>query len=145
MRRRLCIGMALAGLLCTACDNAPTDSPAEEVQQRLVGTWLREFAEDGVQVRRIMVLEAGGLFRETVRITAASGTVTEHRHEGSWLFDGTNLKRRYTSLDGEAPSAPQVPYATFAIRFPSKHEFIGTDHVRRREVRYARVEAGTAP
>ena len=80
-----------------------------------------------------------------MRIADATGAVTEHRHEGFWLYDGSNLKRRYTRMDGEPPAAPVVPYATFAVTFPSKHEFVGTDHVRKRQVRYVRVEQGTAP
>lgn len=61
MQRRARIGMALASLLLAACNNAstgaPTDSPDEAVQQQLLGTWLREFEEDGIRVRRILVLE----------------------------------------------------------------------------------------
>lgn len=144
MRRRFALWLAFAAAWgAAACDNAPVDSPAQETQQRLVGTWLREFMEDGVRVRRVLVLETDGHFGESVRITDATGAVTEHRHAGTWLYDGTNLKRRYTRMDGEQPSAPLVPYATFEIRFSSKAEFVGIDHVRRREVRYQRVADGT--
>ena len=41
---------------------------------------------------------------------------------------------------GVAPSCQ-----TFALKLPSKNEFVGTDNVRRREVRYRRVPAGTLP
>ena len=144
MRRHFALLLALVAALGTAaCDNAPVDSPVQQTQQRLVGTWLREFDEDGVHVRRVLVLEADGHFDEAVRITDAAGAVTEHRHAGEWLYDGTNLKRRYTRMDGGQPSAPLVPYATFEIRFPAKAEFVGIDHVRRREVRYQRVAGGT--
>lgn len=145
MRRRpaLFLLALVAALGAAGCDNPPVDSPAQETQQRLVGTWLREFEEGGVRVRRVLVLEPDGQFGESVRITDAAGAVTEHRHAGEWIYDGTNLKRRYTRMDGEQPSAPQVPYATFEISFPSKAEFVGIDHVRRREVRYQRVADGT--
>ncbi|MEO7546947.1 MAG: hypothetical protein ABIT82_00865 [Ramlibacter sp.] len=144
MERRPALLLALALALGAAgCDSAPADSPAQQTQQRLVGTWLREFQEDGVQVRRVLVLDADLHFRESVRITDAAGKVTEHHHAGEWLYDGTNLKRRYTRMDGEQPSAPLVPYATFEISFPTKAEFVGIDRVRRREVRYQRVVDGT--
>ncbi|RYF43773.1 MAG: hypothetical protein EOO25_02075 [Comamonadaceae bacterium] len=144
MRRRIALCLVLAGALgAAACDNPPVDSPAQAVQQRLVGTWLREFQQDGVRVRRVLVLEADGQFGETVRIVDAAGAVTEHRHAGEWLYDGTNLKRRYRRMDGEKPAAPLVPYATFEITFPTRAEFVGIDRVRQREVRYLRVADGT--
>jgi hypothetical protein len=139
------LGMALAALLLPACDDKPGDASLETVQQRLPGTWLREIDEDGVHVRRILVLEPDGQFRERTRVVDATGVVTEHAHAGEWVFDGTNLKRRYTSMDGKQPSAPTLPYATFELKFTSKHDFTGIDHVRRRQVQYRRVEAGAAP
>jgi hypothetical protein len=48
-------------------------------------------------------------------------------------------------MDGEQPSAPTVPFATFEIKFPSRNEFIGIDRVHRREVAYRRVPEGTQP
>ncbi|RYF40580.1 MAG: hypothetical protein EOO25_12235 [Comamonadaceae bacterium] len=145
MRRRFALWLAFSAAAWGAagCDNPPADSPARATQQRLVGTWLREFQEDGVRVRRVLVLQADGHFGETVRIIDAAGAVTEHSHGGEWLYDGTNLKRRYTRMDGERPSAPLVPYATFEISFPTKAEFVGIDRIRRREVRYQRVAEGT--
>lgn len=144
MQRRIALVLGLAAALgVAACDNAPVDSPLQATHQRLVGTWLREFEQEGVRVRRVLVLEQDGQFGESVRITDSAGAVTEHRHAGAWLYDGTNLKRRYTLMNGQQPSAPLVPYATFEISFPSKAEFIGIDRVRRREVRYQRVADGT--
>ena len=147
MRRRLCLALAPGSLLLplAACDKRSADLPADEVRQRLVGTWLRQIEENGIRVRRILVLEPDGQFREMVRIVDAAGAVTEQAHAGEWLFDGTNLKRRYTLMDGKQPSAPTMPYATFQLRFPSKHEFIGTDNVRQREIRYERVPSGALP
>jgi hypothetical protein len=138
----------LSALLATvlgACDSPHDELSRHDTEQRLVGTWLREYTEDGVNVRRVLVLEPGGRFREMARAGGAGVPLAEHSHAGEWLFDGTNLKRRYTSMDGEQPSAPTVPFATFEIRFPSRNEFIGIDRVHRREVAYRRVPEGTQP
>ncbi len=142
--RRLVAATALAALLLAACDNPPADSPADDVRQLLVGSWLREYDQEGARVRRLLVLGDDGRFRETARVVDAAGIVTDHAHAGDWTFDGTNLKRRYTSFDGKQPSAPTLPYVTYQLRFESKYAFVGTDNVRRREVRYLRVEEGAA-
>ena len=136
-------------LLCTqlaARDSAPCESPNEAVQGQLVGTWLREYEEQGTRVRRILVLEAQGSFREMSTVIGPGELVArESRGTGEWLFDGTNLKRHYASVNGKSLTAPTVPFATFEIRFASKSEFIGVDHVRKLEVRYRRVAEGTLP
>ena len=137
--------LALAGALLAGCDSAPPEDPARQTEQRLVGTWLREYAQDGMQVRRVLVLEQGGRFRELVSASASGVLAGTHAHAGEWLFDGTNLKRRYTSIDGTQPGAPAMPYATFELRFESRNVFVGTDHIRQRQVRYHRVEDGTLP
>jgi hypothetical protein len=146
--RPLAAASLLAGFLLPACTGAPSDSPAdsrtEAVQQQLVGSWLREYSQEGAQVRRLLVLGDDGRFTETARVVDAGGAVTEHAHEGQWTFDGTNLKRRYTNFDGKQPSAPVLPYVTFQLKFESKHEFVGIDNVRKREVHYSRVQPGAA-
>lgn len=142
---RLCAGLLLAAALLAACEGPPDDSQVEEVQRRLMGTWLRAYEEDGTRVRRILVLEQDGRFSEMSAATQDAAVVAQHNHSGEWHFDGTNLKRRYTRIDGQQPSAPTVPYAAFEIRFESRNEFIGTDNVRKRQVRYLRVPDGTLP
>lgn len=114
-----------------------------EVAQRLPGTWLREQVTDGVQSRRLLRLESDGAFREQVRIVSANGAVSRHDHAGTWLYDGTNLKRKYTLMNGRAPSRLNLPFATFQIRFESRNEFVGVDHIHRNTVRYRRVEPET--
>ena len=143
--RRDCLGALLVGLAAAGCDAPPHDAPAQDVQERLVGTWLREYADGGVKVRRVLILESDGHFSETSRITQGDVARAEHAHAGDWLFDGTNLKRRYTSVDGKQPSAPTIPFATFEVRFPSRNEFVGFDRVRKLEVVYQRVAEGTRP
>ena len=139
-------GMAFATVfLLAACIRPPDDSPATEGQRQLTGTWLREYREGEVRVRRVLVLDPGGRFTEAVVATEPAGTLLSKRHSGEWHFDGTNLKRRYTLIDGRQPSAPAFPYAAFQIQFESRNVFVGTDNVRRRQVRYERVSEGTQP
>ncbi len=137
--------LALAATLCVACEVAPDAPLVEEVHDRLVGTWLREYREGTVTVRRVLVLERAGSFRERSTVTQPGAASVAHVHEGEWLFDGTNLKRRYRRVDGQLPAAPMVPFATLELNFPSRHEFVGADNLRHRVVRYERVAEGTQP
>jgi len=109
-----------------------------------VGTWLREYEEDATRVRRVLVLGADGHFREMANVRTP-GAVVEHVHSGNWVFDGTNLKRHYTEMDGKRPARPVIPFATFEVRFDAPGEFVGVDNVHRREVHYRRVMDGTVP
>ena len=143
------ISMTLVCLMVTACDNAsmPADTAnalaVESVQQELVGSWVREYEEKGVRARRLLVLEPDGNFREGVRITDSEGAITEHSHEGTWLYDGVNFKRKYTRMDGKPPSRLNLPFAAFQLRFESRNVFIGIDNVHKNEVRYRRVQPET--
>lgn len=145
MRRRLhLVALLAASAFGAGCDPAP-DEPEEQIRDRLVGTWLRDYEQDGTRVRRVLVLELEGRFREASRSLGPADAGATHAHEGDWRYDGTNLKRRYTLMDGKPVSVPKLPFAAFQIRFNGSHEFIGTDNVRRREVRYQRVSDGTTP
>ena len=137
----LVLALALA-----ACDSAPSDSPADVTRQRLVGSWMRSYEEEGTRVRRLLVLEEQGAFREKTIATRPDGQPPiQSSASGEWLFDGTNLKRRYRLINGKPLSAPTIPFATFEVRFRGKSEFIGVDHVRKLEVHYERVADGTQP
>ena len=142
MRRRLLSSLVLLAALA-GCDSAP--DAIDEVRGRLVGTWLRDYEQDGTRVRRILVLEPDGRFREVSRSLGPQELGTRHAHEGEWLYDGTNLKRRYTLMDGQPVSAPTMPYVALQVRFTGSHDFIAVDNVRRRELRYQRAPAGTEP
>jgi len=142
--RPLAVLAALA-VLAGGCGSAPDDSPTEQVRDLLVGTWLREYQDEATVVRRVLVLEPGGSFREKSTVTHGAAAVAGHEGEGVWLFDGTNLKRHYRRMDGRAASAPIMPFATFAVRFSSHNEFVGMDNVHQIEVRYRRVAEGTEP
>jgi hypothetical protein len=144
LRRRAAMALAASLLVC-GCGQPPDDSPAQQMGERLVGTWLRDYEEQGFRIRRVLVLQPDGHFREAVNISESGASVAQPAHAGDWVFDGTNLKRRYTRMNGQQPSAPTVPFATFELRFESPNEFVGIDNVHRREVRYRRVAEGTEP
>ena len=133
--------LALAALLC-GCEEPPQDA---DTQQQLSGTWLREFKENGIASRRILVLQPDGVFHEAVRIVDAGGAVTEQAHEGTWIYDGTNLKRKYTLMNGKSPSRLKLPFATFEIQFETRNEFTGVYHIHGNRIRYHRVAADTLP
>jgi hypothetical protein len=109
----------------------------------LPGTWLREFAVQGVTTRRILTLGEDYRFREAVRVVEPTGRTEEYVHEGIWSYDGTNLKRKYISTNGQPPSRLTLPFATFQITFDSPREFHGVDHIHGNEIQYRRVPAGT--
>lgn len=118
--------------------------PAEvDVADRLPGTWLREQVGQGMRSRRLLHLDPGGTFREQVRIVSASGETSRHEHAGTWLYDGTNLKRKYAVMNGRPPSRLNLPFVTFQIHFESRDDFVGTDHIHRHTVRYQRVAPET--
>lgn len=126
----------------TLGEDAPAAQPgmsAEDTANRLRGTWQREYTVDGAQVRRVLSLEAGGTFHESVRIVDAAGQLTQQAHEGTWVYDGTNLKRKYTRVNGEPPSRLQLPFATFEVSFDSANEFTGVNHVHRLRIHYRRI------
>ncbi|RYY98143.1 MAG: hypothetical protein EOO24_18875, partial [Comamonadaceae bacterium] len=110
------------GALSTAADAESAD-----VVQQLQGTWLREAQADGLQARRLLTLRPDGSFLETAHVVDRSGAATDFVHEGTWRYDGTNLKRHYTRMNGKPPSRLNLPFATFEIRFQSRNEFTGLD------------------
>lgn len=147
----LLVALAL-GAFIAQCSNPPDSGESgpgaafdqSEAAELLPGTWLREYEERGMQVRRLLALDAQGGFREFSRVTEPGGHVTQFVHEGTWVFDGSNLKRRYTSVNGESPSRLTMPFATFAIVFDTRNEFTGVDHIHGHTIHYHRVEDDTA-
>jgi hypothetical protein len=145
------LALLAVGALMSTCAERPDSGETgpqvaygtQETAELLPGTWLREYREEGVQVRRLLVLQAKGDFREVSRIVGTDGRVQEFVNEGTWLYDGTNLKRRYTSLNGKPPSRLNVPFVTFEVRFDSRNDFVGVDHIHDRTIRYERVPSET--
>jgi hypothetical protein len=143
----LAVALSLASLQTPAPpgQEASLEKRVEDTEQLLQGTWLREYAADGAKVRRVLVLAPDGGFREVARVVDAAGRATEFVHEGTWLFDGTNLKRKYTLMNGKPPSRLNLPFATFEIRFETRNEFVGVDHIHRNRIEYRRVAPETQP
>ena len=59
LRRELFLVLP-SGALLAACDNQVPDASSDGndlVRQHLVGTWLREYSDEGAEVRRVMTLE----------------------------------------------------------------------------------------
>jgi hypothetical protein len=144
LRYVLLSGLALA-LVTTLDDAAVRSEQARATEELLQGTWLREQAQQGTRARRLLVLDGGGVFREMVRVVDAAGVETEFVHEGTWLFDGTNLKRKYTLMNGQPPSRLNLPFATFQLSFDSRNEFHGVDHIHGNRIHYRRVAPETEP
>jgi hypothetical protein len=148
---QLCaLAVLAAGALLATCAPPPplsqADAPsAEDTAQRLQGTWLREYRTQGTQVRRVLDLHSDGSFEEMLRATDEAGTVTQQVHEGSWLYDGTNLKRKYTLVNGQPPSRLNLPFATFEVHFESRNAFVGVDHIHGNRISYQRVAPQTRP
>lgn len=136
--------LALLALFARFHESLP-DQPTQDTAALLRGTWQREYDDHGVHVRRTLSLQSRGAFREEVEIVDAAGRRTRQAHEGTWLFDGTNLKRKYTSMNGDPPSRLRLPFATFQVSFQSANEFTGVDHVHGHRVRYRRLGFDAAP
>lgn len=143
MKLRHIAALALAVLLM-GCDNSE-DARAAETRSRLAGSWLREVEADGVRVRRVLALDEGGKFSERALIVTADGRETREEHAGKWTYDGTNLKRKYTHMNGRQVGGGRMVYATYELKSFTRSEFLAKDHVGGRELSYGRVQAGTLP
>lgn len=144
-------GLAAFVALLATCEGPLGERAAQEaaahagIARQLQGAWMREEVTAGLRARRVLTLHADGGFDERVRIVAADGHVLEQAHAGTWLYDGTNLKRKYTLMAGEPPSRRNLPFATFQIAFDSRDAFHGVDHVHGNRIAYRRVVEGTLP
>ncbi len=138
-RRELLLWIACAALTAS-CDGS-SSKPADKVRQQLVGRWLEELSVDGLQTRSIVTLDRDGTFIEIEKSSDASGLIKQQTHAGEWSFDGVNLKRKYTSMNGQSLSNAQFGYATYAVKHIAKNEFVAIDNVRKREARFSKTEA----
>lgn len=136
---------AIQGSVRPVAAPAGTVRSVQDTEDLLEGAWLREYTADGMKIRRVLTLAADGSFREAVRAVDPFGAETHLVHEGTWFYDGTNLKRRYTLMNGKPPSRLNVPFATFEIAFETRNEFRGIDHIHRNRILYRRVNADAQP
>lgn len=137
------VAVSIAAILST-CDGSLSGTDAATVRahdeaQELQGTWLRESEAGGLQARHVLALRPDGTFQESVELTDSAGHVTHYSHQGTWAYDGTNLKRKYSSFAGKPTSRLTTPFATFEIAFESPNEFTGIDHIHGNRIRYRRV------
>jgi hypothetical protein len=126
------------------CDRE-AEARKDATRQRLIGTWLREEEQDGIRLRRVVVLSADKSFKEAAKVTAKDGSVETESHSGEWFFDGINFKRKYTHLNDKPLSNSRMTYATFRLEQSSDDEIRGSDDVGNRKVIYRRVAPGTQP
>jgi hypothetical protein len=143
----LCVGAFLSTLA-----NPPDRSPrglavayADEAGDLLPGTWVREYSEEGFEVRRVLVMDSKGEFREVSHIVEPGGKRDEYVNEGTWMYDGTNFKRKYESINGQSPSRLNTPLVTLPIAFHTRNEFAGVDPIHGHDIVYQRVAPGTQP
>lgn len=135
-------GVALSVLFLACLVTACEDRQTRDVKARLVGTWFVESQEHGGIVRRILTLQADGHVTETVRLVAPSGASDVQSREGEWFFDGVNLKRKYTYVDGKPLTNAHFVYETYALKSVTASELVASSNVGRGEVRLKRDESG---
>jgi hypothetical protein len=110
-----------------------------QVSAFLVGTWSRHYLEGELSIDKTLRLDSNGEFIETVSITTPKSSHEMHEHSGTWLYDGTNIKRNYVLMDSKPPSRLNLPFVTFEVKIESKNEFIGIDHIHHHEIHYQRL------
>lgn len=137
MDRTLTVPLVFLAALLTACE----DPQVRDVKARLVGTWVAESMEHGGVARRVLTLEASGHAKETVRITASGGASASESREGEWSFDGVNLKRRYTHVDGKPLTNAHFIYQTHELKSVTDTELVASSNVGRGEMRLRRKES----
>ncbi|MBC5768339.1 hypothetical protein [Ramlibacter albus] len=129
----------------TAMLAACEDPQTRDVKARLVGTWFAESQEHGGVARRALTLEAGGHLKESVRIIAPNGASDLESREGEWFFDGVNLKRKYTYVDGQPLTNAHFIYDTHELRSVTASELVAVSNVGRGELRLKREQGGVRP
>ena len=140
MNRLLSAVLLLAGL-AAGCD----DPHSRDVKARLVGTWVAESREHGGMARRELTLQDDGRLKETVRIIAPSGASDSHSRAGEWFFDGVNLKRKYTYVDGEPLTNAHFIYETHELKSVTPSELVAGSNVGRGELRFKREGTAEKP
>ena len=111
MIRSLLASVAIAVLLLAAGCEAPDNAATSETQDRLVGTWLREYEEDGTQVRQVRFLTEG--HQETRQVIGTGDLVfgfdAEHQAQRGVALEvlQASIDREVTQGDGQQEGAPE--------------------------------------
>ena len=124
--------------MLAACE----DSQTRDVKARLVGTWVAESQEHGGVAQRVLTFEAGGRVKESVRTIAPNGASDLKSREGEWFFDGVNLKRRYTYVDGRPLTNAHFVYETHELKSVTASELVAESNVGRGALRFKREGTG---
>ena len=136
--RAVVLSVMFVACLLAACE----DRQIRGVKARLVGTWFVESQEHGGIARRTLTLEANGHVKDTVRLVAPSGASDVQSREGEWFFDGVNLKRKYTYVDGKPLTNAHFIYETYELKSVTASELVASSNVGRGEVHLKRDESG---
>lgn len=79
--------------------------------------------------------------KETVHLVAPSGASNTELREGEWFFDGANLKRKYTYVDGKPLTNAHFIYETHELKSVTSSELVASSSVGRGELRLKRDAA----
>ena len=131
----------MVALCLAACE----DQHERDVKARLAGTWYAESTEHGSSVRRVLTFEEDGRVKETVRVMAPNGATKFESRNGEWFFDGVNLKRKYTYVDGKPLTNANFIYETYELKSVTESELVAASSVGRGEVRLKRDSVGGRP
>jgi hypothetical protein len=137
MIRLAAVPVLLVASLLSSCE----DPQVRDVKRRLVGTWVTESEEHGGVTRRVLTLELDGHTRETLQVVAATGASSVQSRDGEWFFDGVNLKRKYTYVDGKPLTNVYFIYETHELKSVTESEFVAASKVGRGEIRLHRAGA----
>lgn len=127
--------------LVAACE----DPQLGAVKKLLVGTWFVESKEQGGITRRVLTLETDGDLRESVQTLTPSGGSSSESREGEWFFDGVNLKRKYTYVDGKPLTNAHFVYETHELKSVTASELVASSRVGRGEMRLKRESSRGRP
>lgn len=131
----------LAAALLAGCQDAGT----QQTKARLVGTWTSESSSQAGVTRRTLSLQADGRVKDTVHITAPTGVSATEIREGEWFFDGVNLKRKYTYIDGKPLTNAHFIYETQELKSITDSELVASSNVGRGTLKLERETTGGHP
>lgn len=137
--RQINLLTTLAFLLIGGCDTQQ-DIRIEQTRAQLIGTWREEADSDNDVEQRLLTLGSDGKFKVELQVVTSSASRERLELGGEWTFDGTHLKRRFLQENGRQFSGGKIRFATFPIQQVTESSFVMEDNIRKRLVKYHRVE-----